>query len=346
MHNYCSMTVVKKAKVKGNVLLSLSSVCLCSWGKEEEEESGAEGGPWQLAILPVRIFLLSLTVSPLVATPPTPPDHKRWWVGNAGSHTGNRKSWHKEPEKKREGCEVERCGHDMPQLPQSLWENDREGKWKLWWLRLAGLVPQLPPHKQRRKFCHIVGTSLHPHPHSNTHIHSLCYCHHHCSPARASSLPLVPSDKRRSNALQPPLWSQAQGVTYEKQHPHWIRSCGWKVGRTWVHTCRPVSCLPASSCLLICLKLTTACFFKACTKCHLSRRRAPQLFITNVPGSWKKKYFECGTKCGLSPQVCIYNLGLIWLLFYVRSMWSQKLNPFHGQKTCKISCSYVLWLKL
>lgn len=64
-----------------------------------------------------------------MATPPrhthTPPGHGRRWVGEAGSRTGNRKSCERERE---EAVGVRGGGsHDVPQLPQSLGENEKMG---------------------------------------------------------------------------------------------------------------------------------------------------------------------------------------------------------------------------
>lgn len=57
--------------------------------------------------------------------PPTPPGHGRRWVGEAGSRTGNRKSCERERE---EAVGVRGGGsHDVPQLPQSLGENEKMG---------------------------------------------------------------------------------------------------------------------------------------------------------------------------------------------------------------------------
>ena len=188
------------------VLLSLFTVCLSSWG-EEEEEDGVKVGGWgggQPAILPVSVFLLASTVAPLVATPPPTHTHTAWPRAPVGGRGGEP---HRKQEIMWERARGSRGGERRRQpwcataaaVTRREWENG-----KLGWLHPAGSVSQLPPRKQRRKFCHIVGTSLLSSPCQHTHPHCHCYCH--CSPARASSLPLLPSDKKRSNAPQPPLW--------------------------------------------------------------------------------------------------------------------------------------------
>lgn len=107
------------------MLLSLFTVCRCSWVEKEEEEmkvTGRGGGQPSCLCLPAWFNCL-----PSGDHTPRLRGHGCQWVGEAGSHTGNRKSWERE---EAMGVRGGGGGHDVQQLPLLVWENNRKRKWK------------------------------------------------------------------------------------------------------------------------------------------------------------------------------------------------------------------------
>lgn len=143
--------ILKKVRGKEeNMLLSLLTVGLCSWGEKEEGEEDS---------LPsfLSVCSCSLQLSPLQWPRP---DTARTQVPVGGR--GREPHRKQEIMREREEAMGVRDGgsRNTQQLPLLVWKNDRERKWKFGWLHLVGLDSQLPARKQSRKVCHNVGTYL------------------------------------------------------------------------------------------------------------------------------------------------------------------------------------------
>ena len=204
------------------------------------------------------------------------------------------------------------------------WENG-----KLGWLRPAGSVSQLPPRKQRRKFCHIVGTSLLSSPCQHTHPHCHCYCH--CSPARASSLSLFCHQIRSVQTRRSPRYDSTWCQLWKAASL--LNPLTSMKGRQNSGSHRLPSFL--SPCLLLSSYLFEAddCLLLQ-GMCHLSRRRAARCtLLTHVPQSWRSIPSAVQFVARLLRSEGLYRFGDYLACVLLKAhLKSQRWIAFHSQK--------------
>lgn len=134
----------------------------------------------------------------------------------------------------------------------------------------------------------------------------------------------------------------AQGVTYERQCPHWIRSRRWKVGRTQVHTAPP--CF-LSSCLLL-----SSYLFEAHDSTPPPSRPEPSVrrraeYCSHVPESLGSslsvvQFVTCMAVTQLYLSVSRGQFCLFWIAIELT-----KLSKSKVKRDVKFLGKIFLWLK-